>query len=52
MLVDFTRDYESIRQALINIEHNDKICLENVLQASGSLLQTKWSTQNYNQVRK
>lgn len=50
VLVDFTRDYETIRQALHNIDHYDKVCIEGVLQASASLLQTKWSSQNYNQV--
>lgn len=50
VLVDFTRDYDAIRQALYNIEHSDKVCVENMLQAAGSLLFSNWGTQNYNQV--
>lgn len=50
VLVDFTRDYDAIRQALYNVEHFDKICLENMLRAAGSLLLSSWGTHNYNQV--
>lgn len=50
VVVDFTRDYDSIRQALYNIEHYDKTALENVLRAASSLLLTNWGTQNYSQV--
>lgn len=48
--VNFTRDYDTVRQALYNIEHYDKVCIESMLQAAGSLLLSNWGTQNYNQV--
>lgn len=49
-MVDFTRDYESIRQALKTVEHYDKTCVENMLQAVKSILSTNWGSQNYSQV--
>lgn len=51
MLVDFTRDYDSIRQALYDVEHSDKVCVASMLEATGALLQSNWGTHNYNQVR-
>lgn len=48
--VNFTRDYDTVRQALYNIEHYDKVCTESMLQAAGSLLLSNWGVQNYNQV--
>lgn len=50
ILVDFTRDYDTIKQALLKIEHYDKTCLENMLQAVKSILLTNWGSQNYSQV--
>lgn len=50
VLVDFTRDYDAIRQALYNVEHYDKVCVESMLQAAGSMLLSSWGNQNYNQV--
>lgn len=50
VLVDFTRDYDTIRQALCNVEHFDKTCLENMLRSAGSSLMTSWGNQSYNQV--
>lgn len=50
VLINFTRDYDTIRQALYNVEQYDKVCTENMLQAAGSLLLTNWGLQNYNQV--
>lgn len=49
IVVDFTRDYESIRVALQHIEHYDKTCVENMLQAVKTML-TNWGSQNYAQV--
>lgn len=50
ILVDFTRDYDTVRQALSKVEHYDKTCLENMLQAVKTLLLTNWGSQNYSQV--
>lgn len=50
IVVDFTRDYDSVRQALIKVEHYDKTCVENMLQAVKSMLSTNWGSQNYSQV--
>lgn len=50
IIVDFTRDYESVRQALKKVEHYDKTCVENMLQAVKSMLSTNWGSQNYCQV--
>lgn len=50
VLVDFTRDYDTIRQALYNIEQFDKVCLEHMLKAAASVLLSSWGTHNYNQV--
>ncbi|KAH8376668.1 hypothetical protein KR093_000728 [Drosophila rubida] len=43
--VDFTRDYEQIRQAIKKIEPMDKACLLTMLKTSVSLMAT-WGTQN------
>lgn len=48
--MDFTRDYEAIKQALAKIEHYDKTCLENMLQAVKSILLSNWGSQNQSQV--
>ncbi|XP_055325567.1 integrator complex subunit 14-like [Sitodiplosis mosellana] len=50
VLVDFTRDYDAIRQALFNVEHYDKVCLENMLRSAGAMLLSSWGSQNYNQI--
>ncbi|XP_031617917.1 integrator complex subunit 14 [Contarinia nasturtii] len=50
VLVDFTRDYDAIRQALYNVEHYDKLCLENMLRMAGSILLSSWGSQNHNQI--
>lgn len=50
VLVDFTRDYDTIRQALYNVEHYDKVCVENMLRSAGAMLLSSWGSQNYNQV--
>ncbi|EAT33192.1 AAEL014546-PA [Aedes aegypti] len=50
VIVDFTRDYESIRQALHKIEHYDKTSLENVLVAVNNMFKTHWGSQNYCQI--
>lgn len=50
VFVDFTRDYDSIRTALAKIEHYDKTCLENMLQAANNILLSNWGSQNYCQV--
>lgn len=43
--VDFTRDYDQIRQAIKKIEPLDKACLMTMLKTSVSLMAT-WGTQN------
>ncbi|XP_064539475.1 integrator complex subunit 14 [Drosophila montana] len=43
--VDFTRDYDQIRQAIKKIEPVDKACLMTMLKTSVSLMAT-WGTQN------
>uniref|UniRef100_A0A240PJY4 Integrator complex subunit 14 n=1 Tax=Anopheles atroparvus TaxID=41427 RepID=A0A240PJY4_ANOAO len=50
VLVDFTRDYDSIRQALHKIEHYDKTSLENVLVAVNNAFKSHWGSQNYCQI--
>ncbi|XP_053690339.1 integrator complex subunit 14 [Sabethes cyaneus] len=50
VVVDFTRDYESIRQALHKIEHYDKTSLENVLVAVNNMFKTHWGNHNYCQI--
>lgn len=50
IFVDFTRDYDSIRTSLTKIEHYDKTCLENMLQAVNNILLSNWGSQNYCQV--
>ncbi|XP_055382860.1 integrator complex subunit 14 [Condylostylus longicornis] len=45
IVVDFTRDYESIRQALKKIEHIDKVNYEDLLQTASNALATNWGTQ-------
>uniref|UniRef100_A0A240PLP3 Integrator complex subunit 14 n=1 Tax=Anopheles christyi TaxID=43041 RepID=A0A240PLP3_9DIPT len=50
VLVDFTRDYDAIRQALHKIEHYDKTSLENVLVAVNNAFKTHWGSQNYCQI--
>lgn len=51
-VVDFTRDYDLIRQALGKVEHYDKTCLETVLHAINNRFQSTWGVQNYCQVSK
>lgn len=43
--VDFTRDYDQIRQAIKKVEPLDKACLMTMLKTSVSLMAT-WGTQN------
>uniref|UniRef100_A0A1Y9HAP9 Integrator complex subunit 14 n=1 Tax=Anopheles farauti TaxID=69004 RepID=A0A1Y9HAP9_9DIPT len=50
VVVDFTRDYEAIRQALHKIEHYDKTSLENVLVAVNNAFKAHWGSQNYCQI--
>lgn len=50
IIVEFTREYETIKQALHNIEHYDKANVENVLQAATSLMVTNWGKQNSCQI--
>lgn len=50
IVVDFTRDYEAIKVALLKVEHYDKTCLANMLQAVKNVLSTNWGSQNYSQV--
>ncbi|CAD6999932.1 integrator complex subunit 14 [Ceratitis capitata] len=48
--VDFTRDYDTIRQAVKKVEPGDKLCLISMLKNVASILSTNWGTQNYCQV--
>ncbi|XP_067623068.1 integrator complex subunit 14 [Eurosta solidaginis] len=48
--VDFTRDYDVIRQAVKKVETGDKLCLISMLKNVASILSTNWGTQNYCQV--
>uniref|UniRef100_A0A1I8JUV4 Integrator complex subunit 14 n=1 Tax=Anopheles funestus TaxID=62324 RepID=A0A1I8JUV4_ANOFN len=50
VVVDFTRDYDTIRNALHKIEHYDKTCLENVLVAVNNAFKAHWGSQNYCQI--
>ncbi|XP_053672259.1 integrator complex subunit 14 [Anopheles nili] len=50
VVVDFTRDYDAIRQALHKIEHYDKTSLENVLVAVNNAFKAHWGSQNYCQI--
>lgn len=50
IIIDFTRDYEIIKQSLHNIEHYDKANVENVLQAASSMMVTNWGNQNSCQI--
>lgn len=50
-MVEFTRDYDQIRQALTKVEHYDKTCLEIVLHAINNRFQSTWGNQNYCQVK-
>ncbi|XP_017469201.1 PREDICTED: von Willebrand factor A domain-containing protein 9 isoform X1 [Rhagoletis zephyria] len=48
--VDFTRDYDVIRQAVKKVESGDKLCIISMLKNVASILSTNWGTQNYCQV--
>uniref|UniRef100_A0A2M4BGK3 Integrator complex subunit 14 n=1 Tax=Anopheles marajoara TaxID=58244 RepID=A0A2M4BGK3_9DIPT len=50
VVVDFTRDYDSIRQALHKIEHYDKTSVEGVLVAINNAFRTHWGNENYCQI--
>ncbi|XP_058067042.1 integrator complex subunit 14 [Anopheles bellator] len=50
MVVDFTRDYDTIRAALHKIEHYDKTSLESVLVAVNNAFRTQWGSENYCQL--
>ncbi|XP_049546923.1 integrator complex subunit 14 [Anopheles darlingi] len=50
VVVDFTRDYDSIRQALHKIEHYDKTNVEGVLVAINNAFRTHWGSENYCQI--
>ncbi|KAG5677460.1 hypothetical protein PVAND_007218 [Polypedilum vanderplanki] len=50
VLVDFTKDYSLIRQALTKIEHFDKTCLHNVLFACNKQLASNWGNQCHSQI--
>lgn len=50
VLVDFTRDYDVIKQAIAKIEHYDKTSLENMLHAVKSMLLSSWGSQNQSHV--
>lgn len=50
VLVDFTKDYGLIRQALTKVEHYNKTCLFNMLQAANSIFSSNWGNQNYCQI--
>ncbi|XP_055608266.1 integrator complex subunit 14 [Uranotaenia lowii] len=50
VLVDFTRDYDAIRQALHKIDHYDKTNLEAALVAVNNMFKTHWGSQNYCQI--
>lgn len=50
VLVDFTRDYDAIKQALAKVEHYDQTCVEKMLHAVKSMLLSNWGSQNQSQV--
>ncbi|CAD7080625.1 unnamed protein product [Hermetia illucens] len=50
VLVDFTRDYDLIRQALKKVEHFDKTHLESMLKGVSNILASNWGTQNFCQI--
>lgn len=50
IIVDFTRDYDVIKQALTKIDHYDKTCIANMLTAVNNILLSNWGSQNFCQV--
>jgi hypothetical protein len=50
VLVDFTKDYSLIRQAITKIEHFDKTSIFNVLACCKAALSSNWGNRNYSQV--
>lgn len=50
VIVEFTRDYELIRNALNKLEHYDKTNVENLLLSVNNLFLSTWGNQNYCQL--
>lgn len=50
MLVDFTRDYDAIKQAIAKVEHYDRTSFTNMMQGVRNILLASWGSQNYSQV--
>lgn len=50
VVVDFTRDYDQIRQALTKIDHFDKTSITQMFRACNNIFSSTWGTQNYCQV--
>ncbi|XP_067091126.1 integrator complex subunit 14 [Osmerus mordax] len=44
LLVPFTRDYNSLQEALSNLEDYDKTCLESALQGVNNVVQQEWGS--------
>lgn len=50
IVIDFTRDYDQIRQAMLKLEHYDKTNIETALQAVNNIIVSNWGSQNFCQV--
>ncbi|MCJ8733312.1 hypothetical protein PDJAM_G00221820 [Pangasius djambal] len=44
LLVPFTRDYNTLQEALSNLEDYDKTCLESALQGVSNIVQQEWGS--------
>ncbi|KAL9930827.1 integrator complex subunit 14 isoform 1-T1 [Glossina fuscipes fuscipes] len=48
--VDFTRDYDQIKQTMKKTEHGDKLCLLTLMKTVSNILTSNWGTQSQSQV--
>ena len=49
-LIGFTRDYDSVRAALVKVEEYNKTCIQTGLAGATSLLSTEWGVKTPSQV--
>lgn len=48
--VDFTRDYDQIKQTVKKVEAGDKVCLMSLMKSVATIFTTNWGTQSQCQV--
>ncbi|KAM7354073.1 integrator complex subunit 14 [Cochliomyia hominivorax] len=48
--VDFTRDYDQIKQTVKKVEAGDKLCLMSLMKSVSTIFTTNWGTQSHCQV--